>query len=87
MSKRIKVTDLPDFDAARYLDGEAAIAAYLADIRAANDCGLLAAALTQVVAIASSAKEPAANGFRAFPSRGGEVSNREIDILRDADCV
>ena len=37
MSKRIKAADLPDFDAARYLDSEEAIAAYLTDILEAND--------------------------------------------------
>jgi DNA-binding phage protein len=45
MSKRIKVDDLPEFDAAPYLDSETAIAAYLTDILEANDPGLLAAAL------------------------------------------
>jgi probable addiction module antidote protein len=48
MSKRIKVDDLPEFDAAPYLDSEAAIAAYLTDILAANDAGLLAAALGDI---------------------------------------
>ncbi len=37
MSKRIKVADLPEFDAAHYLDTETAIAAYLTDILEAND--------------------------------------------------
>lgn len=45
MKKRFKVEDLPVFDAARYLGSEEAIAAYLTDILAANDAGLLAAAL------------------------------------------
>jgi len=45
MSKRIKVADLPKFDAARYLDSEATIAAYLTDILEANDAALLASAL------------------------------------------
>ena len=48
MSKRIKVDDLPEFDAAPYLDNEAAIAAYLADILGANDASLLAAALGDI---------------------------------------
>lgn len=43
--KRIKADELPEFDAAAYLDGEEAIAAYLTDIIEANDAGLLAAAL------------------------------------------
>ena len=36
MSKRIKAADLPEFDAAHYLDSETAIAAYLTDILEAN---------------------------------------------------
>ncbi len=48
MSKRIKAEDLPEFDAAPYLDGEAAIAAYLTDILQANDASLLAAALGDI---------------------------------------
>lgn len=48
MSKRIKAADLPDFDAARYLDSEEAIAAYLTDILEANDPALLAAALGDI---------------------------------------
>ncbi len=45
MTKRIKAADLPEFDAAPYLDSEAAVAAYLTDILEANDPALLAAAL------------------------------------------
>ncbi|MGN6524962.1 MAG: addiction module antidote protein [Burkholderiaceae bacterium] len=48
MSKRIKVDDLAAFDAAPYLDSEAAIAAYLTDILAANDASLLASALGDI---------------------------------------
>jgi probable addiction module antidote protein len=48
VTKRIKIDDLPDFDAAPYLDGEEAIAAFLTDILDANDAGLLAAALGDV---------------------------------------
>jgi probable addiction module antidote protein len=48
MNKRIKVNDLPAFDAAPYLGSEEAIAAYLTDILAANDAGLLAAALGDI---------------------------------------
>lgn len=48
MNKRIKVEDLPDFDAAPHLDSEAAIAAYLTDILEANDAALLAAALGDI---------------------------------------
>jgi len=49
MTKRhINVADLPEFDAAPYLDNEEAIAAYLTDILEANDAGLLAAALGDI---------------------------------------
>ncbi|MCC6658562.1 MAG: putative addiction module antidote protein [Rhodocyclaceae bacterium] len=48
MAKRIKAVELPDFDAARYLDSEEAIAAYLTDILEANDPALLAAALGDI---------------------------------------
>ena len=42
MSKRIKATDLPEFDAAHYLESETTIAAYLTDILEAKDAALLA---------------------------------------------
>jgi probable addiction module antidote protein len=48
MTQRIKVADLPEFDAAPYLDNKAAIAAYLTDILEANDPALLAAALGDI---------------------------------------
>ncbi|MFZ2854141.1 MAG: addiction module antidote protein [Rhodocyclaceae bacterium] len=48
MSKRIKIADLPEFDAAPYLDSETAMAAYLTDILEANDPALLAAALGDI---------------------------------------
>lgn len=48
MTKFIDVNTLPDFDAAQYLNGEEAIAAYLTDILEANDAGLLAAALGDI---------------------------------------
>ena len=48
MIKRIKAAELPEFDAARYLDSEKAIAAYLTDILEAGDPALLAAALGDI---------------------------------------
>ena len=48
MRKRIKVADLPEFDAAEYLDNEVTIAAYLTDIIEANDASLLASALGNI---------------------------------------
>lgn len=49
MTQRINVADLPEFDAAAYLDRDEAIAAYLSDILAANDPALLVAALGDIV--------------------------------------
>lgn len=46
--KRIKVTDLPEFDAAPYIDSEATIAAYLTDILEVNNPDLLASALDDI---------------------------------------
>ncbi|HEY4318657.1 MAG TPA: addiction module antidote protein [Herbaspirillum sp.] len=48
MTKRIKIDDLPEFDAAPYLNNEASVAAYLTDILEANDAALLAAALGDI---------------------------------------
>ena len=45
MAQRIKVADLPEFDAAPYLGIDEAVAAYLTDILDANDPALLASAL------------------------------------------
>ena len=48
MSTHIKVDDLPEFDAAPYLDSEEGIAAYLANILEANNAALRAAALGDI---------------------------------------
>ena len=48
MTERIKVADLPEFDAAQFLDSDEAVAAYLSDILQANDPALLAAALGDI---------------------------------------
>lgn len=45
MAKKIKIADLPEFDAAEYLDDEQAVAAYLTAVLEENDPALLAAAL------------------------------------------
>lgn len=48
---------------------------------------LVRQALTQSArTTANSAREPAATyGFRPFPSRGGVVSNEQVDKLRDEE--
>lgn len=48
MTRRIKTTDLPEFDATPYLDSEEAVAAYLSDILDANDPSLLASVLGDI---------------------------------------
>ena len=48
MTQRIKRADLPEFEAAPYLDSEVALAAYLTDILEANNPALLAAALGDI---------------------------------------
>ena len=48
MTERVKVAELPEFDAAQFLDNEDAVAAYLSDILQANDPALLAAALGDI---------------------------------------
>lgn len=48
MAKRIKVSELPDFDAAEYLTDEQAMADYLTAVLEDGDAALLAAALGDV---------------------------------------
>lgn len=48
MIEKIRISELPDFDPAEYLDNEEAIAEYLTAIIEENDPGLLAAALGDV---------------------------------------
>jgi len=48
MTEKIKIADLPDFDAAEYLEDEEDMAAYLTVIMEENDPALLAAALGDV---------------------------------------
>jgi hypothetical protein len=47
-SKGIDVANLPNFDAAPYLNSEVSIAAYLTEILEANDASLLTAALADI---------------------------------------
>jgi len=48
MTKKIKVSELPEFDAAEYLNSEEDVAAYLTSILEENDPALLAAALGDI---------------------------------------
>jgi probable addiction module antidote protein len=48
MTKRIKNSELPEFDAAEYLSSKEDVAAYLTTILEENDAALLAAALGDI---------------------------------------
>ncbi len=48
MTKKIKVSELPEFDAAEYLNSEEDVAAYLTAILEENDPALLASALGDI---------------------------------------
>jgi probable addiction module antidote protein len=48
ISKRVKVSELPEFDAAEYLNSEADVAAYLTTVLEENDPALLAAAIGDI---------------------------------------
>ena len=48
MTKKIKVSELPEFDAAEYLNSEEDVAAYLTTILEENDPALLATALGDI---------------------------------------
>jgi probable addiction module antidote protein len=48
MTKKIRIDDLPDFDATEYLDSEQAIVEYLTVVLEENDASLLAAALGDI---------------------------------------
>lgn len=48
MSTKIKVSELPEFDAAEYLNSEEEVAAYLTAVLEENDPALLAAALGDI---------------------------------------
>jgi probable addiction module antidote protein len=48
MTKKIKVSELPEFDAAEYLNSEDDVAAYLTTVLEENDSALLATALGDI---------------------------------------
>lgn len=48
MTKKIKVSELPEFDAAEYLNSNEDVAAYLTTVLEENDPALLAAALGDI---------------------------------------
>ena len=73
MTKRIKISDLPEFDAAEYLNSEEDIAAYLTTVIEENDPALLAAALGDIARTLSLIHifHRAERQFRRFPFPDG----------------
>ncbi|WP_432239891.1 addiction module antidote protein [Herbaspirillum robiniae] len=90
MTERKKIEELPDFDAAPYLDSEEAIAAYLTDILEANDGALLASALgdiarargmTEIAKSAGISREALYKALRADSSPRFDTVNRVCAAL------
>ncbi len=63
MTKKIRIADIPDFDAAEYLDNEQAIAEYLTVVLEENDAPLLAAALGDIARARGMTDIAAASGL------------------------
>ncbi len=63
MTKKIRIADIPDFDAAEYLDSEQAIAEYLTVVLSENDAPLLAAALGDIARARGMTDIAAASGL------------------------
>ncbi|MFM7760335.1 MAG: hypothetical protein ACKO6R_05670 [Burkholderiaceae bacterium] len=58
MTRNIKINDLPDFDAAVYLDDEIAVLEYLAIVMADRDPALVEAALADIARISQRMDPP-----------------------------
>ncbi len=63
MKTKIKIRDLPEFDAAEYLDNEEAVAEYLSAVLEEDDPGLLAAALGDIAKARGMAEIASASGL------------------------
>lgn len=63
MKTKIKIRDLPEFDAAEYLDNEEAVAEYLSTVLEEGDPGLLAAALGDIAKARGMADIASASGL------------------------
>jgi probable addiction module antidote protein len=63
MAKKIKISELPEFDAAEYLDNEEAIAEYLTAMIETGDPALLAAALGDIARARGMSDIAAASGL------------------------
>ena len=63
MKTKIKIRDLPEFDAAEYLDNEEAVAEYLSAVLEEDDPGLLATALGDIAKARGMADIASASGL------------------------
>lgn len=63
MAKKIRVADLPEFDATEYLDSEEAIAEYLTAMIEGGDPAMLAAALGDIARARGMSEIAAASGL------------------------
>ena len=63
MAKKIRVADLPEFDAAEYLDDGKAIAEYLTAMMEGGDSAMLAAALGDIARARGMSKIAKASGL------------------------
>ena len=63
MKTKIKIRDLPEFDAAEYLDNEEAVAEYLSAVLEEDDPGLLSAALGDIAQARGMADIASASGL------------------------
>ena len=90
MTKRTRIADLPEFDAAEYLDDERAIAAYLTAILEENDPALLTAALgdvarargmTEIAKTSGLTREALYRTLRADAQRRFEIVSRVCATL------
>lgn len=90
MQKKIKISDLPEFDVAEYLEDEKAIAEYLTIVMEENDPALLAAALgdiarargmTEVARKAGIAREALYKALRADAQPRFDTVQRVVTAL------
>ena len=73
ITKKIKVSELPEFDAAEYLNSEEDVAAYLTTVLEENDPALLAAALGDI------ARSRGMSQLRRIPASRGKLCTRPCD--------
>ena len=63
MTRKTRISELPEFDAAEYLDSDQGVADYLTVVMAENDPALLAAALGDIARARGMSEIAAASGL------------------------